>query len=213
MTEDIMEISESSTVTIGTTEQNTNMNKIAGENMAAQTAVSVPRGVWACWNEAMKQLFVFNERSSRYEFWAFQSVSLIVFLLMVLCGQFFGEAKLVLNIFALYFLLPVASASVRRLHDLGLSGWWCVPAIVLALLFLGVWNFKHIANTAYVLFATLIYGTFLFWILCGRGEIADNKYGPAVVEPKESNLDSRTFMCFMFAFLIGLWTIFLTHIW
>ncbi|MBQ7633941.1 MAG: DUF805 domain-containing protein [Alphaproteobacteria bacterium] len=208
-----MEISESSMVTIGTTEQNTNMNKIAGENMAAQTAVSVPRGVWACWNEAMKQLFVFNERSSRYEFWAFQSISLIVFLLMVICGQFFGEAKLVLNVFALYFLLPVASASVRRLHDLGLSGWWCVPAIVLALLFLGVWNFKHIANTAYVLFATLIYGTFLFWILCGRGEITDNKYGPAVVEPKESNLDSRAFMCFMFAFLIGLWTIFLTHIW
>ena len=177
------------------------------------STITAPKSIFVCWNDAIKQMFAYKERTSRYEFWAFQSVSLVIFLLLVLCGQFFEEAKIVVDIFALYFLLPATSICVRRLHDLGMSGWWCLPAILLSLLLLVLWNFGYSFNLSPLLFATSIYSTFLYWILCGRGMAADNKYGVKIDEPAESNLDSRAFMCFMFAFIIGLWVIFITHIW
>ena len=158
-------------------------------------------------------MFALKGRTSRYEFWAFQSVSLVIFLLSVLCGQFFEEPKIVVDIFALYFLFPATSVSVRRLHDLDMSGWWCAPTVILSLVLLVLWNLGYTFNFNALLFAALAYTSFLYWILCGRGIVAENKYGPMIEEHEESNLDSRAFMCFMFAFMIGLWVIFLTRIW
>lgn len=171
------------------------------------------RSIFACWNDALRQMTTFKGRTSRYEFWAFQSVSLVIFLLSVFCGQMFGEPKIIINIFALYFLLPATSAAVRRLHDLGMSGWWWLPALLLLITLLVLWNLGNFAVLPFLLFAALIYCTFVYWVLCGRGQITENKYGNVIAESKGSNLDSRAFMCFIFAFLIGLWAIFLTHIW
>ena len=176
-------------------------------------AAKASAGIFARWNNAMMQMFVLKGRASRYDFWAFQAVSLIIFLLMVLCGSFFGATKIVINIFALYFLFPATAATVRRLHDISLSGWWCLPAVVLALLVLGLWDFGHTAGLLYLLFASLVYYSFLCWILCGRGVTEANKYGEVVDESADSNLDSRAFMCFMFAFWCGMWVVFLCHIW
>ena len=171
------------------------------------------RSIFSCWNDAIRQMTVFKGRTSRYEFWAFQSVSLVIFLLSAFCGQMFGEPKIIVDIFALYFLLPATSASVRRLHDLGMSGFWCLPALLLMLALLIMWNLGITAGQILLLLATLSYCTFLYWILCGRGLTVENKYGAVITEAQESNLDSRAFMCFIFAFIIGLWAIFLTHIW
>lgn len=177
------------------------------------STITAPKSIFVCWNDALKQMFALKGRTSRYEFWAFQSVSLVIFLLSVLCGQFFEESKIVVDIFALYFLFPATSVSVRRLHDLDMSGWWCDPAVILSLVLLVLWNLGYTCHFNALLFAALAYTSFLYWILCGRGEAAENKYGPMIEEHEESNLDSRAFMCFMFAFMIGLWVIFLTRIW
>ena len=178
-----------------------------------KTTMTMSNRILSRWNNAIMQMLVLKGRASRYDFWAFQSVSLIIFLLLILCGRFFGEAKIVIGIFALYFLLPATTITVRRLHDISLSGWWCLPAAILVLLVLGLWGFGYTAGLLYLLAAAMIYCSFLCWILCGRGVTVANKYGEVVDESADSNLDSRAFMCFIFAFWCGMWAIFLCHIW
>lgn len=189
------------------------MENITEIEKQEEASAKIPTGIFSRWNNAIMQMFVFKGRSSRYDFWAFQSVSLIIFLFMVLCGRFFGESKIVINIFALYFLFPALAITIRRLHDISLSGWWCLPAVALALLLLGLWNLGYASGLMLLVFASLVYYSFLCWILCGRGVTVANKYGEVVDEAADSNLDSRAFMCFMFAFWGGMWAIFLLHIW
>ena len=175
--------------------------------------INFRNSIFNCWNNAIHRFVDLSGRTSRYEFWAFNSVSLVIFLLSVLLGWILDEPKLVLNIFALYFLLPATSASVRRLHDLGMSGWWAFPAVGLTLAMLICWNFEISYYNTFLIFFALVYGSFLYWVLSSSGNPRFNKYGFEVKESAVYNLDSRAFICFMSAFLLGLWVIFLFYIW
>lgn len=171
------------------------------------------KSIFDCWSMALHQFFDFKGRTSRYEFWAFNSVSVVIFLLSVLMGWLLDEPKMVLNIFAVYFLLPATSAGVRRLHDIGLSGWWTFPAVIAVLATLACWDFDIFKYNIFVVFFTLVYLTFLYWIFSCRGDAVFNKYGFKVNEAAVYDLDSRAFICFMTTFLLGLWAIFITYIW
>ena len=74
--------------------------------------------IFDCWNEAIRRFFDVKGRTTRYEFWAFQTVSLFIFILASLVGLVFGYYKIIFELFALYFLAPATTVSVRRLHDL-----------------------------------------------------------------------------------------------
>ena len=171
------------------------------------------KSIFTCWDAAIHRIFDLKGRTSRYEFWAFNSVSLVIFLFCVWAGWILDEPKMVLDIFALYFLLPATSAGVRRLHDLGMSGWWIAPMVILVPALLICWNFEIHDYNGFLVFGTLVYGSFLYWILSSTGEPHFNKYGFEVKEATVYNLDSRAFICFMTTFLFGLWAIFLTFIW
>ncbi len=58
----------------------------------------------------------FTHRAGRAEYWIF-----VLFVLM--CAGLLGNARLN-DVFLVAMVLPVASATVRRLHDVGRSGWW-----------------------------------------------------------------------------------------
>lgn len=60
----------------------------------------------------------FQGRSSRVEFWSFQIIS---FFIMIFLSAFFVFPGV---IFQLVALIPSFSVWVRRLHDVGRSGWW-----------------------------------------------------------------------------------------
>ena len=171
------------------------------------------KSIFTCWSAAIHRFFELKGRTSRYEFWAFNSVSLVIFLLSVLVGWLLDEPKMVLNIFAVYFLLPAISISVRRLHDLGMSGWWTAPAAILTIALLICWDLEIPYSNNLLPFFALTYGTFLYWVLSCNGEPRFNKYGFEVKEPAVYNLDSRAFICFMGTFLLGLWAIFFSYIW
>jgi len=85
---------------------------------------------------AMRKYANFSGRSQRAEYWWF---FLVYFLLMILAvfidvalGLTMGESGVgVLTLMLiLLFFIPVISVGVRRLHDIGRSGWWMLLMIV-----------------------------------------------------------------------------------
>lgn len=164
--------------------------------------------IFDCWSEAIKRFFDINGRSTRYEFWAFQTVSLFIFISASLIGFCFDLYKIVFEIYALYFLAPATTISIRRLHDMGLSGKFAVPALVLAIIMLISWEIGT-DFTFLPLFLLLCYISYLYRILSGDGDNTDNIYGPKINEPEIYNQDSKVFIIFMALFLSILWIIFL----
>lgn len=80
--------------------------------------------------------FQFNGRSPRAEFWYFVLFSVVVsfatmFLDVAFLGASLDDTFMPLNtLFSLAVLIPSFAVSVRRLHDMGKSGWWVVICIV-----------------------------------------------------------------------------------
>ena len=95
--------------------------------------------------------FDFEGRSSRKEFWFFMLwwwwltiVLLIAAGMTVDSAGSFGDlggvkkdrdvvtlcAFSILGLFSVGMIIPVISIRVRRMHDIGLSGWWCWAAFV-----------------------------------------------------------------------------------
>ncbi|MCD6681498.1 MAG: DUF805 domain-containing protein [Burkholderiaceae bacterium] len=85
---------------------------------------------------ALKKYAAFRGRSQRSEYWYFLLFYLlIVFVLAfvdVLLGTFSetGDFGLFSGLFMLAMLVPSLAVGVRRLHDIGRTGWWLLVAFV-----------------------------------------------------------------------------------
>jgi len=77
----------------------------------------------------LTQYFDFEGRSSRREFWMFV---LFNFLISFAVGFVAGLARfpLLASFYPLLVLIPSLAVAVRRLHDLGKSGWWLLIALI-----------------------------------------------------------------------------------
>lgn len=83
----------------------------------------------------LRNYATFTGRASRREYWMFVLASLLI--LVVLSGvdtliavtepPWLGAFTL---LYVLGMCVPVASATVRRLHDTGRAGWWLLVALV-----------------------------------------------------------------------------------
>ena len=106
---------------------------------------------------------VFNGRATRSEYWFF-----VLFAFLVVVAASILDSILNLLVFApvmggnmlaslamLALLLPQLSAAVRRLHDLGHSGWWYLIGLV-----------------------PVVGGAALLIWFCLRGTEGDNRFGP-----------------------------------
>ena len=183
------------------TAENQNENTIGQENV---------KTIFDCWSEAIKRFFDITGRTTRYEFWAFQTVSLFIFILAALIGYVFDSYKTVFEIYALYFLAPATTVSVRRFHDIGISGRWAAPITVLAVIMLICWEFN--ADFSILPLFLLLCGiSYMYFVLSTDGESQDNLYGPKVFESEIYNQDSKVFVIFMAAFLSVLWIVFLAE--
>ena len=75
-----------------------------------------------------------NGRASRSEFWYFQ---LFLFILYFIAGQIdsfvlgteLGQIGTTYIIVFLGTMLPALCATIRRLHDVNRSGWWCLISL------------------------------------------------------------------------------------
>ena len=77
----------------------------------------------------LKNYAGFTERAGRAEFWYFVLMSIIVSIVLGIIDGVLGTAVLGL-IYAVAVLIPNIALAVRRLHDIGKSGWWLLVGFV-----------------------------------------------------------------------------------
>ncbi|PVZ77551.1 hypothetical protein C9426_35700, partial [Serratia sp. S1B] len=108
--------------------------------------------VFACYLAGWKKCFVYQGTASRKEFWSFILGNLLIgvllqFLIMLLVVVYAGSGGMALDLisyvafpmlilFPLMLLLSVTALGIRRMHDIGKSGWWFGGVLVLNLIVL-----------------------------------------------------------------------------
>lgn len=72
----------------------------------------------------MKKYAVFSGRATRSEYWWFTLCQVLIVVVMTIVSENLGGLAM------LVLLVPALSVSVRRLHDLGRSGWWLLVGLI-----------------------------------------------------------------------------------
>lgn len=116
----------------------------------------------------LRKYAVFSGRARRKEYWMFVLFNLIfMFAAFILDSILSGDRGygFIYTIYSLAVLLPGLAVSVRRLHDIGKSGWFIL---------LG--------------FIPIIGIIWLLVLMCLDGNTGDNMYGP---NPKNDSLENQ----------------------
>lgn len=104
--------------------------------------------------KVLKNYAIFEGRASRSEFWFFTLFHLIAFILASVLDGLLAGITSGLPIFTLLYaigtLIPSVAVAIRRLHDIGRTGWWyllsLVPLIGLVLLVFFVFDSQPGSN-------------------------------------------------------------------
>ncbi|MBZ5200582.1 DUF805 domain-containing protein [Planomicrobium chinense] len=121
--------------------------------------------------DVFKKTFDFSGRSRRKEYWLFvlftTVISIVLSIIDVIAGlQLTEDIGVLGGLFSLLIIIPTFSVTVRRLHDIGRSGWWVL-----------------------LTFIPLIGWMTLFIFSLLDSQSGTNAYGPS---PKESYSDFAT---------------------
>ena len=77
----------------------------------------------------LKHYVDFNGRAPRAEFWYFVLFNLLISIAVTVVGRLVGFDQLG-SLYSLLVLLPTLAVSVRRLQDIGKSGWFILVALI-----------------------------------------------------------------------------------
>lgn len=81
----------------------------------------------------LSQYATFSGRAARSELWIFLIVNVIIKIILAVISIKLGlyitdnpeeDRTLLDGLFAIAMIIPTIAVSVRRIHDIGLSGWW-----------------------------------------------------------------------------------------
>ena len=77
----------------------------------------------------------FSGRAHRKEYWMFLLINLVVTVVLALIDSLIGSASesgmgLLSSVYSIGVLIPSLALSVRRLHDIGRTGWWVLISII-----------------------------------------------------------------------------------
>jgi uncharacterized membrane protein YhaH (DUF805 family) len=80
--------------------------------------------------KVLKNYANFNGRARRSEYWYFTLFSLIISIILIFADQAIGSEEGILGlIFSLGTIIPSIAVGVRRMHDVGKSGWYLLIPI------------------------------------------------------------------------------------
>ena len=82
--------------------------------------------------KAWSQFAVFEGKSKRSEYWSFVLINIALVFILNIIGFSIGWTFLS-SLFVVLTIIPNISVSIRRIHDINLSGWWGWLFIPLAL--------------------------------------------------------------------------------
>ncbi len=111
----------------------------------------------------LKKYAVFSGRATRKEYWIFDLINFLVCIGLIVLDALTGTTAgfgVLFGLYVLAMILPTLAVSVRRLHDIGRSGWWLPIA-----------------------FVPLIGGLVLLVFVASESQESANKYGP---NPKQA---------------------------
>ncbi len=80
--------------------------------------------------DALKRYVEFSGRSARKAFWYFTGISFAVQVVLSIIDGIIGLSSILPGLYQLGVLLPSLAISVRRLHDIGRSGWWLLIGLI-----------------------------------------------------------------------------------
>lgn len=95
-------------------------------------------------------------RARRKEYWMFVLINGILMIIAAIFDDIFGSFPLIFLLYTVSVFCPSFAVAIRRLHDVGKSGWWlcigCIPVIG------SIW---------------------LLVLFCMDGNPGENRYGPS----------------------------------
>jgi uncharacterized membrane protein YhaH (DUF805 family) len=80
-----------------------------------------------CFNYALtvlKKYADFSGRASRAEFWCLILFNIIAEIILLILDSMLNTGGILFSIFVLAVFIPTIAVEVRRLHDIGKSGWF-----------------------------------------------------------------------------------------
>ncbi len=123
-------------------------------------ALGFGEAVGAC----LRQYATFSGRAQRSEYWWWALFNTLVIGALVLSSGVAGAdaaaQDMIAGVAVLVLLLPSLAVTVRRLHDIGRSGWWVLIGVV-----------PVVGSIILLVFAML------------PGTLGPNRFGPAPVPP------------------------------
>jgi len=128
-------------------EQNDNAEVSSGLNAlgkeytaSAKEILTETLSLLSCFTKGIKRSFCFSGRARRREYWGFQLFHFILLFFCVLVSALINLDSVryvtVIIAFAVW-LLPSTAVTVRRLHDINISGWHVLPLVYIQLSFMG----------------------------------------------------------------------------
>ena len=102
----------------------------------------------------IKNYVGFSGRARRKEYWMFFLWNVIISIVIGFIGGLLGLVALG-YLYSVLIFLPALAVSIRRLHDIGKSGWWYL-----------------------IVFIPLIGFIWLIVLLATEGNAGENQYGP-----------------------------------
>ncbi len=98
----------------------------------------------------------FKGRARRKEYWMFVLFNMIFVFVVAIIDYLLGTFPLIYGIYLLAVIIPSLAVFVRRLHDIGKSGWWFFVGLI-----------------------PIIGAIWLLVLLCTDGNPGENSYGPS----------------------------------
>lgn len=80
--------------------------------------------------EALIKYATFKGRARRKEYWLFTLFNFLILFILLIFDSLIGAQGVLFILYFLATLLPNLAVTVRRLHDIGKSGWWILISII-----------------------------------------------------------------------------------